>query len=331
MMRIHILVTLVFSSLVIGCFQEPLTSSPPIERNRYIMGTTARIVLYEGKSEDMDTAFDEMAVLESILSDYIPNSELSLVNEMAGKGTVTASPEFIEILGRSITIARETQGAFDPTIGALTIGVYRFGRQGEGVPTEAEISRAKSLVDYRHIEISGNRIGLRKEGMMLDLGGIGKGFAVDKASSILMERGVRGALVSLSGDIRVFGEDIKINIKHPRQPGAIASFMTGGENLAISTSGDYERYIERDGKVYHHILVPTLGKPGSDFNSVTVIIRGDNTSADAYATAIFAMGRESALAFLRNRTDIGVLLVYSSGEIYYNDALKSLVSDFVVH
>ena len=125
--------------------------------------------------------------------------------------------------------------------------------------------------------------------------------------------------------MRAFGGDWLVGIKHPRKEDQIAVFRTGGRDLAISTSGDYERYIKKNGKTYHHILNPKSGKSAGDFQSITVIMEGDNTLADAYATSLFAMGKQKALVFLGNHPEIGVFMVFSNGKIYYNDKFKKLV------
>ncbi len=305
------------------CFQQP-----PIERSQIHMGTQARILIYGGDNEDVDSAFSVIKLLDSILSDYNPESEISEINRMAGASSVKASKELIEVLSRAMDIARETEGAFDPTIGALTIGAYGFGRNNGKMPKEAVVKRQKSLVNYKNVVIEGGKVHLKNRGMMLDLGGIGKGYAIDKAVDTLRTRGIQKGIVSLSGDVRVFGDNIEIGIKHPKKDGLIAVFRTGKGDLAISTSGGYERSIQSGGKKYHHLLVPSTGRPMSEFLSVTVVLKGDNTACDAYATALFTMGKDKALSFLKKHPAIGAFFVYPDGTVYYNETFRSLVSDF---
>jgi thiamine biosynthesis lipoprotein len=319
-------------SLLLQLFYAASLSSEEasVERVQFHMGTYARVLIYGGDNQDAEAAFDTIGVLDDLLSDYKPESEISRINSMAGKESVKASGEVIEILNTAKSVARETGGSFDPTIGALTIGVYRFGRESGSVPSDEAIVKARSLVNYKWLRVEDGRAYLEKEGMMIDLGGIGKGYAVDKAVGRLKDRGVWRGLVSLSGDIRVFGRDTRIGIKNPSEKGTIASFKTGKGDIAISTSGGYERVIDPGGKDYHHLLVPETGKPGRDFLSVTVVMRGNSALADAYATALFTMGREKAMEFLNSRADIGFFAVYSGGEIYYNDAFTDIVSDLKI-
>lgn len=289
------------------------------------MGTYARVNVFGGTNEDIDAAFSRIRDLDNLLSDYKPDSQISQINRSAGKASVEVSGEVKEVLQTALRVAEETKGAFDPTIGALTIGLYHFGRENVRVPTDEEIDKAKALVNYRWVRIDGKRVFLEKEGMMLDLGGVGKGFAVDKAVEALKKRGIKKGLVSISGDMRAFGGDWLVGIKNPAGEDAIAAFKTRGRDLAISTSWDYDGYVEKDGKAYHHLLNPKSGKPTGDFQSITVIMEGNNTLADAYATSLYVMGKQRALEFLGSHPEIGAFMVFSNGEIYYNDKFKKLV------
>lgn len=289
------------------------------------MGTYVRVSVIGGTDEDINAAFSRIRDLDNLLSDYKPDSQISQISRSSGKMSVEVSDEVKEVLQTALGVAEETKGVFDPTIGALTIGLYHFGRENARVPTDEEIDKAESLVDYRWVKMDGSRVFLEKEGMMLDLGGIEKGFAVDKAVEVLKKRGIKKGLVSISGDMRAFGGDWLIGIKHPREEGAIVAFNTGGRDLAISTSGDYERYFEKDGKAHRDILNPKSTRSAGDFQSITVIMEGNNTLTDAYATSLFAMGKQKALEFLRNHPEIGAIIVFSNGELFYNDKFKKLV------
>jgi FAD:protein FMN transferase len=309
--------------MLASCF-----SGRPLERVQFLMGTHARIVLYDGTNDDIDDAFSKMRYLEGLMSDYDPKSELSRINGYAGKSFVYISDELKEVLEISIEVARETEGAFDPTIGALTIGFYGFGRENSTPKKFDNLKEAKKLVDYRKLGLHDNEAFLEKKGMMLDLGGIGKGFAVDKAVDLLRKRGITKGSVSISGDLRVFGNDQIIYVKHPRREGFIASFTNGGKDLSISTSGDYERRVKVAGKSYHHILVPEVGSSGNDFQSITLVMEGNSVLTDAYSTALFAMGRKRAINFLENHSKIGAFVVFSDGSIFYNETFKELVKGF---
>jgi thiamine biosynthesis lipoprotein len=302
----------------------------PIERVQLQMGTYARVLIYGGNNKDVDAAFSEIKKLDNLLSDYNPKSEISEINNMAGKKAVKVNPQVIEVLEIAKNIASETGGVFDPTIGALTIGVYKFGRESDDEPNIENIDKAKSLVNYKDLIIEGDSVYLKRKGMMIDLGGIGKGYAVEKAVTVLKERGIKRGVVSLSGDLKVFGSELEIAIKNPWSPGAIATFKTGSGDLAISTSGSYERSVNIQGEVYHHLIVPESGKPGSNFLSLTVVLKGSSTLADAYATALFIMGKDKAIEFLDNHGEIGVFIVFPDKKIYYNQTFSDLVNNLKI-
>ncbi|MCH6575998.1 MAG: FAD:protein FMN transferase, partial [Bacteroidetes bacterium] len=150
------------------------------------------------------------------------------------------------------------------------------------------------------------------------------------AVTVLKERGIKRGVVSLSGDLKVFGNEMEIAIKNPGSPVAIATFTTRGDNLAISTSGSYERSVNIQGEVYHHLIVPESGKPGSNFLSLTVVLKGSSTFADAYATALFIMGKDKAIEFLDNHGEIGVFIVFPDKKIYYNQTFSDLVNNLKI-
>ncbi len=296
-----------------------------IERQQYVMGTRARVFLPVGDRVSADVAIEKINELDRLLSDYRDDSQISKINRNAGIRGVNVDPQVAQVLRRSLQIARETDGAFDPTIGAVTIDLYGFGRKDRGIPDKKEIKEARSLVNYRKLIINDKNVYLAEKGMKIDLGGIGKGFAVDRAVDVLKERGVVKGLVALSGDMRFYGFDNKVGIQHPDGDGLIATFNTNDSDIAISTSGDYRRYIREGDRTVHHLIVPSRGSPGNDFSSITVLTSGDATKADAYATALFVMGKERALEFIKNRNDIGVFFVYNDGEIHINDYFKKNV------
>jgi thiamine biosynthesis lipoprotein len=315
------------TALFLVCIFTFTVQAREIERVQHHMGTYARVYVEDGSQDDVNAAFETIRRLDLLLSDYIPESQLSQISKMAGKAPVAVSPEVIEVLTTAKQVAAETGGEFDPTIGALTIGVYRFGREDARVPTEEEIAKAKALVDYRLLVLEGDTAYLEKEGMMLDLGGIGKGYAAEKAAQTLKSRGIKEGMVALSGDMKFFGHDTEVGVRSPTGGPPIASFKTGNGELAVSTSGGYERVIDPGGKDYHHLIVSESGLPGRDFRSVTVVLAGDAALADAHATAIFVMRKEKALLFLEEHPEIGVFMVFSDGKTFWNEALTRIVKD----
>ena len=309
-----------------GRYQDP----KPLERVQAHMGTYARVLVYGGNNRDIDSAFAKISELDNLLSDYNPNSQISNINQNAGIKPVKVDPLVIEVLEIAKNVASQTDGEFDPTIGALTIGVYRFGRETKVNPSADDISKAKALVNYKDLIIDSDTVYLENKGMMIDLGGIGKGYAVEKAVNVLKERGVKSGVVSLSGDIKVFGREAELAIKNPDSDASIATFSTGENNLAISTSGGYERSVNVDGESYHHLIVPKTGKPGNDFLSLTVVMKDNSAFADAYATALFIMGKDKMLEFIETHNTIGVFIIFADKKIYYNKTFTNLVNNLKI-
>ncbi|MEE9215257.1 MAG: FAD:protein FMN transferase [Thermodesulfobacteriota bacterium] len=320
-------IVLFSSFLLISLGLISIGSNQPIEGVQFLMGSYSRIEIYGGNRGDLDYAFKVLRRLDDLLSDYNPDSEISLINRAAGTKVFEASDEVVEILDKAVEIARLTNGAFDPTIGAITIGLYGFGRENSTIPDALSLKEATTLVDYRLIEIDGKKVYLKKKGMMLDLGGIGKGYAIDKAVEYLKRREVKSAFVSISGDIKVFGRNYNIGIQDPNNNGVIASFDTGDSDFSISTSGVYNRYIAENGEKAHHLLIPATGRSQKGIKSVTIVSKNGSTFTDGVATAIFILGKEDGIKFLDHRKNIGAFLIFDDNSIYINKAFNHLVNN----
>jgi len=320
-------IVLFSSFLLLNLGLISIGSNQPIEGVQFLMGSYSRIEIYGGNRGDLDDAFKILRRIDDLLSDYNPDSEISLINQTAGTKVFEASNEVVEILDKAVEIARLTNGAFDPTIGAITIGLYGFGRENSTIPDAPSLKEATTLVDYRLLEIDGKKVYLKKKGMMLDLGGIGKGYAIDKAVEYLKRRDVKSAFVSISGDIRVFARNYNISIQDPNNNGVIASFDTGDSDFSISTSGVYNRYIANNGKKAHHLLIPATGKSQKGIKSVTIVSKNGNTFTDGVSTAILILGKEDGIKFLDQRKNIGAFIIFDDNSIYINKAFNHLVNN----
>lgn len=225
---------------------------------------------------------------EENLSAYKETSYISKINEMAGKQPVYCPPMVVDVIKQALEVARETNGLYDPTIGVLTQKAYGFGTDREKLPNYEELQKKIRLVNYKDVEISSNSVFLKKEGMALDLGGIGKGYASSLIAKYLYDKGVETALVSIGGEICCYGNNWKIAIQHPRKNKFLAIITTKKEKTTISTSGDYERFIKSLDN--HHILNAKTGKQSQFYSSLTLIDLGFiGGKLDAYTTAMFNM------------------------------------------
>ncbi|TAL70897.1 MAG: FAD:protein FMN transferase [Bacteroidetes bacterium] len=270
-------------------------------------------------------AFKEIERIDSVYNFYHIGSPVYLINLNAGIKSQKVSDETFQLIKRAIEYSKKYEHLFDITIGPI-IDLWGFNTDKEiKIPSQSSLDSLLKLVDYRNIILDekDTSVELKNKGMMLDLGGIAKGFAVDRAASILKEEGINNFLLNAGGDICVSGKNDKneswsIGIKHPRKPNEIlASFKA--TNTCIATSGDYERYADIIGKRYHHIIEPSTGMPGVLSQSVTVMF---NTTEEATVIGkyIFLIGYEK-FEQLKGAKNIKYFIVDSEGKIHYNRKL----------
>ena len=321
-----ILIAISILTLLASCDS---TESQLIRRTQFIMGTLVEITLSEDDTDKtqqaIDRAFDEMSRLENLMSTHLPDSEISRLNEQAGKGYTRLSPDVLNVLQRAIVWGQQTGGAFDISIGPV-VKLWRFEDEKPAVPSPALLRQAVEAVDYKNIHIDDVMGRLNKPGMALHLGAIAKGYAVDMAMVVLKNNGIQNAMVNAGGDLTVMGSRAlnkpwKIGLQHPRKPEEIIASFNLAEG-SVATSGDYQRYFLHDKKRYHHILNPDNGKPARELISATVITT-KTMDADALATAVFVMGAEKGMQLIESLTGAEAMLILESGEAVLSKNLKS--------
>jgi len=278
----------------------------------------------------MEETFASIEHFGNLINFYSDASELSAINRNAGMSETKVSPETFNIIEEAIYVAEKSGGSFDPTIGPV-MRLWDF--TDKKMPAETAVRQALPMVNYRDIIMDRKTmtILLRKKGMMLDLGGIAKGYAADIAVASLIKEGIPSGLVSIAGDIRTFGlkpdkGPWTIGIKNPRQTGDRDEIIAKVRltEKAISTSGDYERYFIADGKRYHHLLDPKTGFPAVACRSVSVVT-DKAVYTDAFSTAIFVLGPERGMKLAK---DLGIdaLIIDSNGTARFTDGLKEKLS-----
>ena len=267
--------------------------------------------------------FQEIRRLEELLSTWIETSDLSRVNQAAGRQPVSVSPETFELLRRALEIADLTEGAFNIAIGPA-VRLWRV-TEATRIPTDLELAIAAEYVNYHAIKLdpSAQKVFLERPGMQLDVGGIGKGYAADKAAAVMQAAGATGGLVAAAGDFRVFGTRADgsrwpVGIQHPRKSAELLASLDASDE-GISTSGDYERFFMKDGVRYHHILDPQTLQPARLCQSVT-IIAPQATFADGLATGVFVMGPARGLALVE-RLGVGAVIVDAEGRVIVSTQL----------
>ena len=320
-------------STLSGCVGVPTSQeSAVVTRAQMQMGTLVKITAVarsEAVAQAAATAgFAEIRRLEELLSTWIPTSELSRVNAAAGVLPVHVSLETLTVVQRAVQAAEMTDGGFNVAIGPAVDAWNVI--EGQRIPTEAELDALRPLVDLQAVraDVQAQTIYLEKIGMRIDVGGIGKGYAADQAIDALRRAGAVAGVVALSGDIKTFGrlpggKMFPVGIQHPRQDGAVLAWIDL-QDEAISTAGDYERFFERDGVRYHHILDPRTLQPARSCQSVTVIAR-EGVWADGLDTGIFVMGPERGMELVEQLPDVEAIIVDQDGRLLVSSGLKQRI------
>jgi thiamine biosynthesis lipoprotein len=282
------------------------------------MGTRFQIIVYAADEAAADravkAAFERIAGLDGIMSDYRPTSELMQLCAQAGGEPVRVSDDLFFVLSRAQELSRRSGGAFDVTVGPV-VRLWRQARKTRRLPDPKELNRARELVGYSMVRLDekARTVQLLKPGMQLDLGGIAKGYAADAALAVLKKHGIDRALVAAGGDIAVSGPPPDtagwaIGIAPLENPEARPRRSLRLRDAAVSTSGDAEQFVEIDGRRYSHIIDPRTGMPVIGRSSVTVMAR-DGTTADSLATAVSVLGPERGLALVEDTEGAAAYIV----------------------
>ncbi|MFQ5586618.1 MAG: FAD:protein FMN transferase [Thermodesulfobacteriota bacterium] len=293
-----------------------------VTEQRVVMGTKLEMTISVDNEVKAERAFDaveaEFKRIENEMSEWREGSLVSLINRNAGKKTVKVTDELFNVIHAAVEISRLTEGAFDISWAAMH-GLWDFRPGRERLPDKEEIEARLPLINYRSLELdpASRSVYLKKAGMKIGLGGIAKGYAVDRAAELLSGMGIDDMIIKAGGDMRVQGNregggPWKISIKHPRKKEPLARLPL--TNISISTSGDYEHFFIQDGVLYHHIIDPRLGYPARGCQSVTVLAP-DTMTSDALSTAFFVLGPEVSIRLANLLNGIEAIIVDSSGAV----------------
>ncbi len=289
--------------------------------SKLVMGTIARIsvVADQGKADRvLKLVFKEIERIEKRFSTYLTESEVSKLNS---KGSLSPSNEAIWVISESLKYSELTKGKFDITVYPL-IKIWDINKQE--IPIEQDIKKALKNVGYKKIGIYDGSVSLN--GTSIDLGGVVKGYAVDRACGVLRENGITNALVDIGGDIYAMGKKDgtawNIGIQHPRKENSLIGILEL-ENRAVVTSGDYRRYFISGGRRYHHIIDPQKGYPAQGCQGVTVVA-SSTMKADALSTGIFVLGPEEGMELVNRLNDVEAVIIDSRGKVIYSDGVKGL-------
>ena len=293
-----------------------------------IMGTRIGVELWsddEAKANRaIDAVLEEMRHIDDSMSTYKPDSEVSEVNAKAADGPMPISQELFDLLTTANEYSVITDGAFDITYASVGY-LYDFRKHIR--PDEAQIGKALPAVDFRHVLLDPKKrtVQFSQQGVRIDLGGIAKGYSVDRGIDVLKSLGVTRAYVSAGGDSRIigdrFGKPWMVGIRDPRKGEGAVITRIPLTDAAMSTSGDYERFFEENGVRYHHIIDPHTGHSASKVQSATVI-GPYATRTDGLSKTAFVLGPEKAMEIYNRIDDIDAIIVKLDGTVIYSKGLE---------
>ncbi len=296
-------------------------------REDAIMGTRIYVELWLQDATQGQAAIDaviaSMHEVDEMMSTYKPQSQLSRVNARAALEPVVVDRELFDVIQASLGFSRLTDGAFDVTYASVG---YLYDFRARQRPTEAQIAAALPGVNWRHVQLDPAALTVRfqRPGMRIDLGGIAKGYAVDRAIGLLRARGVEHAVVSAGGDSRIigdrFGRPWIVGIRHPDDPQRVVTRIPLVDT-AMSTSGDYERYFDDQGVRYHHIIDPKTGHSASKVRSAT-ILAPTAMQTDGLSKTAFVLGADEALKIIERIPGVDAVFVTPEGRVLYTKGLQ---------
>jgi FAD:protein FMN transferase len=296
-------------------------------RDEAIMGTRCAVELWSADKAAGEAAieavFADMRRIDALMSTYKPDSEISRVNDQAAKEPVPISAELFGLLETSQQYSRLSNGVFDITYASVG---YLYDYRRHIHPDDAALAAALPGVDYRNLKLdpATHTVYFGKPGMRIDLGGIAKGYSVDRGIDILKGRGFGRAMVNAGGDTRVvgdrFGKPWMIGIRHPDDKDKVV-LRIPLEDAAFSTSGDYERFFEEGGVRYHHIIDPRTGRSPHAVRSVT-IISSTATRTDGLSKTVFILGPKAGLEFVNKLPDVDAIVIAADGKVSYSKGLQ---------
>ena len=308
-----------------------MTQPQAYKRTMKLMGNQFELTVIahtiEWANRMIDEGVREIQRIEKLLTTFSDDSETNLINRNAGIQPVSVSDETFMLIERSIKISSITQGAFDITYGSIDKRLWNFDQTMTSLPPAKKAKKMVRLINYKNIELDPLKktVFLREKGMRIGFGGIGKGYAAEMAKEIMKEKGVTSGIVNASGDLTTWGmqpdgKPWTVGIVHPDFKCLPFSYMNISD-MAVATSGNYEKYIMVDGKKYSHTIDPHTGLPVTGIKSVTVISPNAEI-CDAMATPVMIMGIEHGLHLINQLKHVECLIIDDHNKIYTSHNIK---------
>ncbi len=295
-----------------------------------LMGSRFDITVVSTNEElghiNIEEAVAEISRIEKLISAWDPNSETSLINENAGIKPVKVSGELIDLIARAKQVSDLTDGAFDISYSSLD-KIWRFDGSMDYLPTQEQIKNSVSKIGYEKIILDqkAQTVFLKEKGMKISFGAMGKGYAADKAKSLLISKKVIAGIINAGGDLTTWGtkasgEKWLIGIANPLNKDRIFSWLPIVES-SVATSGNYEKFVSFEGKRYSHIIDPRTGYPSTGINSVSIFAKSAEL-CDALATAVFIMGTETGLSLINQLAETEVIIVDDKNKMHKSDGIS---------
>lgn len=314
--------------MLLAVFAFGCSKQRTMQKTETIMGTQVSITVVAPAAEEgeraIDAAMAEIRRFDAMMSLYKDTSEITMVNLAAGKGPVKVSSEMIEVVEHAAKISELSGGVFDVTIGPLIVLWQMRLKEGK-VPSDEEIAGVRPLVNYRNIIVDrkASTLFLKKKGMVMDLGGM-KGYITDRVADLMKQRGINNALIALAGDIwalghREDGNPWRVGVQHPREKDRTLTVLELNDKY-VCTSGDYERFVIREKKRYHHIIDPRTGKPSTGVISVT-LIGTQGAVIDPLTKVPFILGSEEGMKIVR-KLGVEAIIVDDEGKVASTEGIK---------
>ncbi len=298
-------------------------------QSRLLLGTSCKITIYDHPTEEVfSQAFKRIEEIEQKMSIRIDSSEVSLIHKNSGIKPTVVSQDTYNVIKKALDVAALSNGAFDPTVGPL-VAAWNIGSDGARVPPQQEIDSLLPLIDYRKVVLNeeDRSVYLEQKGMMIDLGGIAKGYAADEVAKILRDNNVNKAIINLGGNVLTVGSRVdntpwRIGVQNPEADRGGHVMIVDLEDLALVTSGPYERFLELDGVVYHHILDTTNGYPVVTPITSASIITHESFISDALSTAIYSLGIDKGFKLIDSLENVEAIFIDKDRNIYLSDGFK---------
>jgi thiamine biosynthesis lipoprotein len=292
-----------------------------------LMGSVFQITLVDKDSvsahQNIQKVIVEIERIENLISEWRPETQISQVNQNAGIKPVKVDKEVFEITKKAIYFSKITKGAFDISIVAMD-KIWKFDGSMEQLPARKNIRKSIEKVNYKNINLDSinSTIFLSKKGMKIGFGSIGKGYAADKGRQLMQSLGIKGGIINAAGDIATWGTQLngkpwKIGVNNPFETGETIEVLEFSTNKAVTTSGNYEKYVEFKGKRYSHIINPKTGIPSTGLTSVTII--GENAEmCNGFSTSVMVLGLKKGLKLMKKHPEYNYIILTTEEKVIKN-------------